>query len=109
MKSGRIIRQDYLVTVSIILKQQTDVTIVGRRATIVATPTALISNMIPKPFCWPTYMFTSSTVALVNIGIVMKFGITLPQSGSQATKENVIHLAMMAEKEHLDSLWVGEI
>jgi hypothetical protein len=61
IKSGRIIlRPDYLVTVSIILKQQTNVTIVGRRATIVATPTALISNMSPKPFCWPTYMFTSS-------------------------------------------------
>src|ERR671923_1087942 len=38
----------------------------------------------------------------------MKTGITLPQFGSQATKENIIQLAKMAEQEHLDSLWVGE-
>jgi alkanesulfonate monooxygenase SsuD/methylene tetrahydromethanopterin reductase-like flavin-dependent oxidoreductase (luciferase family) len=38
----------------------------------------------------------------------MKIGITLPQFGSQATKENIISLAMMAEQEHFDFLWVGE-
>jgi probable F420-dependent oxidoreductase len=38
----------------------------------------------------------------------MKIGVTLPQFGSQATKENIISLAMMAEQEHFDSLWVGE-
>jgi probable F420-dependent oxidoreductase len=38
----------------------------------------------------------------------MKIGITLPQFGSQATKENIIHLAVMAEQEQFDSLWVGE-
>ena len=40
--------------------------------------------------------------------IIMKIGITLPQFGSQATKENIIHLAMMAEQERFDSLWVGD-
>jgi len=38
----------------------------------------------------------------------MKTGITLPQFGPQVTKENIIQLAMRAEQEHLDSLWVGE-
>jgi probable F420-dependent oxidoreductase len=38
----------------------------------------------------------------------MKIGITLPQMGPQATKENIIKLSKMAEQEHFDSLWVGE-
>jgi probable F420-dependent oxidoreductase len=38
----------------------------------------------------------------------MKTGIILPQFGSQATKENIIRLAMMAEQEQFDSVWVGE-
>ena len=38
----------------------------------------------------------------------MKIGITLPQFGSQATKENIIQLATIAEQEQFDSLWVGE-
>jgi probable F420-dependent oxidoreductase len=38
----------------------------------------------------------------------MKVGITLPQFGAKATKENVIWLARMAEEEHFDSLWVNE-
>ncbi|NAL78714.1 hypothetical protein DYY65_10810 [Nitrososphaera sp. AFS] len=38
----------------------------------------------------------------------MKVGITLPQYGPQTTKENIIHLAMMAEQEQLDSVWVFE-
>jgi alkanesulfonate monooxygenase SsuD/methylene tetrahydromethanopterin reductase-like flavin-dependent oxidoreductase (luciferase family) len=38
----------------------------------------------------------------------MKIGITLPQFGSQATKENIIRLAMIAEQEKFDSLWVGD-
>jgi len=38
----------------------------------------------------------------------MKTGITLPQFGPQVTKENIVQLAMRAEQEHLDSLWVGE-
>ena len=38
----------------------------------------------------------------------MKIGITLPQAGQQATRENVIQMANLAEREGLDSLWVGE-
>jgi probable F420-dependent oxidoreductase len=35
----------------------------------------------------------------------MKIGITLPQTGQQATKDNVIYVAKEAEKEGFDSLW----
>ncbi|MFZ0220071.1 MAG: TIGR03619 family F420-dependent LLM class oxidoreductase, partial [Candidatus Nitrosopolaris sp.] len=38
----------------------------------------------------------------------MKIGITLPQNGQQATRENVIQVAQKAEKEGYDSLWVFE-
>ena len=38
----------------------------------------------------------------------MKIGITLPQVGQQATRENVIQMAKNAEKEGFDSLWVFE-
>jgi probable F420-dependent oxidoreductase len=38
----------------------------------------------------------------------MKTGITLPQYGPQATKENIVQLAKMAEQEQFDSLWVFE-
>jgi probable F420-dependent oxidoreductase len=38
----------------------------------------------------------------------MKIGITLPHMGPQATRQNIISLANMAEQEHFDSLWVGE-
>jgi hypothetical protein len=33
-------------------------------------------------------------------------GIILPQTGQQATRENVIQMAHKAEKEGFDSLWV---
>jgi probable F420-dependent oxidoreductase len=36
----------------------------------------------------------------------MKVGITLPQVGEQATRENVIELAKAADREEIDSLWV---
>ena len=36
----------------------------------------------------------------------MKVGITLPQVGEVATRENVIELAKAAEAEEVDSLWV---
>jgi probable F420-dependent oxidoreductase len=36
----------------------------------------------------------------------MKVGITLPQVGEAATRENVIELAKAAEAEEVDSLWV---
>jgi alkanesulfonate monooxygenase SsuD/methylene tetrahydromethanopterin reductase-like flavin-dependent oxidoreductase (luciferase family) len=38
----------------------------------------------------------------------LKVGITLPQAGQQATRENVIQTAQRAEKEGFDSLWVFE-
>jgi len=38
----------------------------------------------------------------------VKVGITLPQIGEQATKENVVNLSKIAEKEGIDSLWVLE-
>ena len=38
----------------------------------------------------------------------MKVGIILPQVGQQATRENVLQLATLAEKEGFNSLWVFE-
>lgn len=38
----------------------------------------------------------------------MKVGIILPNVGSQATKQNIIHMAQMAESEGFDSLGVFE-
>jgi alkanesulfonate monooxygenase SsuD/methylene tetrahydromethanopterin reductase-like flavin-dependent oxidoreductase (luciferase family) len=38
----------------------------------------------------------------------LKVGITLPQAGQQATRENVIQTAQQAEEEGFDSLWVFE-
>lgn len=35
----------------------------------------------------------------------MKVGITLPNIGPQATRENILQLAIQAEKEDFDSLW----
>ena len=35
----------------------------------------------------------------------MKVGITLPNIGPQATKENILQLATRAEEEGFDSLW----
>jgi alkanesulfonate monooxygenase SsuD/methylene tetrahydromethanopterin reductase-like flavin-dependent oxidoreductase (luciferase family) len=37
---------------------------------------------------------------------IMKVGIVLPQTGQQATKDNVIELAQKSEKEGFDSLWL---
>jgi probable F420-dependent oxidoreductase len=36
---------------------------------------------------------------------IMKVGITLPQIGQHATKDNIIHVARQAEKEGFDSVW----
>jgi len=38
----------------------------------------------------------------------MKVGITLPERGQEATRENIIQVAKEAEKEGFDSLWVRE-
>jgi probable F420-dependent oxidoreductase len=44
----------------------------------------------------------------IEFEIILKVGITLPQSGQQATRENVIQTAQQAEKEGFDSLWTFE-
>ena len=38
----------------------------------------------------------------------MKIGLALPHLGPEATKENILQIAVDAEKEGLDSLWVAE-
>jgi probable F420-dependent oxidoreductase len=38
----------------------------------------------------------------------LKVGLVLPQTGQQATRENVIQMAKNAENEGIDSLWVFE-
>ena len=38
----------------------------------------------------------------------MKVGLSLPQAGTNATRENIIKFAQAAEKENFDSLWVLE-
>jgi probable F420-dependent oxidoreductase len=38
----------------------------------------------------------------------LKIGVSLPQAGQQATRENVIQIAKNAENEGIDSLWVFE-
>jgi alkanesulfonate monooxygenase SsuD/methylene tetrahydromethanopterin reductase-like flavin-dependent oxidoreductase (luciferase family) len=38
----------------------------------------------------------------------MKIGITLPQMDPDTTKENMLKIALDAEKEGLDSIWVAE-
>ncbi|MGA6989918.1 MAG: TIGR03619 family F420-dependent LLM class oxidoreductase [Nitrososphaeraceae archaeon] len=38
----------------------------------------------------------------------MKIGLTLPQAGEQATKDNIVDTAKKAEKEGFDSVWVLE-
>ena len=39
---------------------------------------------------------------------ILKIGITLPQAGHIANKENVIRMACMAEEEGFNSVWVFE-
>jgi alkanesulfonate monooxygenase SsuD/methylene tetrahydromethanopterin reductase-like flavin-dependent oxidoreductase (luciferase family) len=38
----------------------------------------------------------------------LKVGITLPQAGQQATRENIIQAVRQAEEEGFDSVWVFE-
>jgi alkanesulfonate monooxygenase SsuD/methylene tetrahydromethanopterin reductase-like flavin-dependent oxidoreductase (luciferase family) len=40
--------------------------------------------------------------------ITLKIGVLLPLAGQQATRENIIHTAKLAEQERFDSLWVFE-
>ena len=43
-------------------------------------------------------------IEAIEFEIILKVGITLPQAGQQATRENVIQTAQQAEKEGFDSL-----
>jgi len=38
----------------------------------------------------------------------LKVGISLPQAGIQATKENMLQTAQTAEREGFDSIWTFE-
>ncbi len=38
----------------------------------------------------------------------MKVGVSLPQTGTQATRENILHMAQTAESVGFDSVWVFE-
>lgn len=42
------------------------------------------------------------------VNLLMKVGITLPESGQEASTENIIRVAKQAENEGFDSLWVWE-
>jgi len=42
------------------------------------------------------------------VNLLMKVGITLPESGQEASTENIIQVAKQAENEGFDSLWVWE-
>ena len=58
-----------------------------------------------------TFRINSFKAAISNImgdNFIVKIGLFLPQLGVQATRENVIQLAMEAEEEGFDSLWVLE-
>ena len=47
-------------------------------------------------------------ILLIAFEIIMKVGITLPQLGKQATRENIIQFASKAEESGFDSVWVLE-
>jgi probable F420-dependent oxidoreductase len=47
-------------------------------------------------------------IEAIEFEITLKVGITLPQTGQQAIRENIIQMAQEAEKEGIDSLWVFE-
>ena len=47
-------------------------------------------------------------ILLIAFGIILKVGVTLPQLGKQATRENLIQFASKAEESGFDSVWVLE-
>ena len=53
-------------------------------------------------------MVLNALIYNICFEFILKVGITLPQASVQATRENVIHMAQMAEGEGFDSLWVFE-
>jgi probable F420-dependent oxidoreductase len=48
--------------------------------------------------------FNITTITL----FILKVGISLPQAGPQATKENILYMAKTAESEGFDSVWTFE-
>ena len=48
--------------------------------------------------------FNITTIIL----FILKVGISLPQAGPQATKENILYMAKTAESEGFDSVWTFE-
>ena len=47
-------------------------------------------------------------ILLIAFGIILKVGVTLPQLGKQATREDLIQYASKAEESSFDSVWVLE-
>jgi len=47
-------------------------------------------------------------ILLIAFEIILKVGVTLPQLGKQATRENLIQYASKAEESGFDSVWVLE-
>jgi hypothetical protein len=47
-------------------------------------------------------------IEAIEFQFILKVGITLPQAGQQATRENVVRMAQNAEKEGFNSLWAFE-
>ena len=47
-------------------------------------------------------------ILLIAFEIILKVGVTLPQLGKQATRENLIQFASKAEESGFDSVWVLE-
>ena len=47
-------------------------------------------------------------ILLIAFRIILKVGVTLPQLGKQATRENLIQFASKAEESGFDSVWVLE-
>ena len=50
--------------------------------------------------CWISFYIKKTTIS-----ISMKVGITLPNLGPQATRDNILQTATQAEKEGFDSVW----
>jgi probable F420-dependent oxidoreductase len=55
--------------------------------------------------CVQCYLLIKETI---EAEITLKVGISLPQAGEQATRENLLYIAQNAESEGFDSVWVFE-
>jgi probable F420-dependent oxidoreductase len=56
----------------------------------------------------PYYRYYLLNRELIEAENTLKVGITLPQAGQQATRENIIQMAQNSESEGFDSVWVFE-